>query len=89
MLLCVQSRTDRENHRLIHYHDQALNFQWWEVPAFRQDEFKVVNKKSRKVLTAKDGSVVQQMPNESSRIKLWNIIPLEQSRFIGSIRSGT
>ena len=83
MLLCVQSHTDRENHRIVHYHDQALNFQWWEVQAFRRDEFKVVNKKSRKVLTAKDGSIVQQTPNESSQMQLWNIIPLEHSGLIG------
>ena len=83
MLLCIQSRTDRENHRIVHYHDQALNFQWWEVQAFRLNEFKVVNKKSRKVLTAKDGSAVQQTSNESSQIQLWNIIPLEHSGYIG------
>ena len=28
MLLCVQSRTYKENHRIVHYHDQALDFQW-------------------------------------------------------------
>jgi hypothetical protein len=83
MLLCVQSRTDRENHRIVHYHDQALNFQWWEVQAFGYEKFKVVNKKSRKVLTAKDGSVVQQTSNDSSQIQKWNIIPLEHSGFIG------
>ena len=83
MLLCVQSRTDKENHRIVHYHDQALNFQWWQVQAFRLNEFKVVNKKSRKVLTAKNGSVVQQTPNESAQIQLWNIIPLEHSGYIG------
>ncbi len=83
MLLCVQSRTDRENHRIVHYHDQALNFQWWEVQAFGHGEFKVLNKKSRKVLTAKDGSVVQQTSSESSQIQMWNIVPLEHSGFIG------
>ncbi len=84
MLLCVPSRTDQENQRIVHYHDQAqLNLQWWEVQAFGYEEFKVVNKKSGKVLTAKDGSVVQQTSNETSDIQMWNIIPLERSGFIG------
>ena len=83
MLLCVQSRTDRENHRIVHYHDQALNFQWWEVQAFRLNQFMIVNKKSRKVLTAKDGSVVQQTSNESSQIQFWDIVPLEHSGYVG------
>ena len=83
MLLCVQSRTDKENHRIVHYHDQAHKFQWWEVQAIRFNEFMIVNKNSLKVLTAKDGSVVQQMPDESSQIQMWNIIPLEHSGFIG------
>ena len=83
MLLCVQSRTLKENHRIVHYHDQALDFQWWEVQAFGYNEFKVVNKKSRKVVTAKDGVIIQQTPNDSSQSQMWDIIPLEHSGFIG------
>ena len=86
MLLCVQSRTHKENHRIVHYHDQALDFQWWEVQAVRYGEFNVVNKKSGKVLTVKDGSIVQQTPNESTQMQLWSIIPLEHSGFIGEYK---
>ena len=86
MLLCVQSRTYKENHRIVHYHDQALDFQWWEVQAVRYGEFNVVNKKSGKVLTVKDGSIVQQTPNESTQMQLWSIIPLEHSGFIGEYK---
>ena len=85
MLLCVQSRTDRENHRIVHYHDQSLNFQWWELQAVRQECFKVVNKKSRKVLTAKSGCVIQQTSDSTcnSQIQLWHIFPLDHSGYVG------
>ena len=35
------------------------------------------------MLTAKDGFIVQQTPNDSSLIQLWNIIPLEHSGYVG------
>lgn len=83
MLLCVQSRTDRENHRIVQYHDQALNFQWWGLQAVRKECFKVVNRKSRKVLTAKSGCVVQQTSDKNSQIQLWHIYPLDHSGYVG------
>ena len=85
MLLCVQSRTDKENHRIVQYHDQCLNFQWWELQAIDMDRFKIVNKKSRKVLTSKAGSVVQQTWDSSAQAlrQLWNISVLEHSGYIG------
>ena len=83
MLLCVQSRTDKENHRIVQYHDQCLNFQWWELQAIDMDRFKIMNKKSRKVLTSKAGSVVQQTSDPSAQRQLWNIFVLEHSGYIG------
>ena len=83
MLLCVQSRTHKENQEIVHYHDQARNFQWWEVQALPRKEFKIINKQTEKMLTAKDGFIVQQTSNNSSLIQLWNIIPLEHSGYVG------
>ena len=83
MLLCVQSRTDDENHRIVHYHDQSLNFQWWELQFVQQECFKIINNKSRKVLTAKGGCIIQQTSDSDSEIQLWHIIPLNHSGYIG------
>ena len=82
LLLCVQGRSTDENHGVIQYRDQQLPFQWWQVETLG-DHFKLVNKNSGKVLTARSGSVVQQTSDSQSQIQQWNISSLVFSGYIG------
>ena len=85
LLLCVEGRSTGENHGVIQYRDQQLSFQWWQVETLG-DHFKLVNKHSGKVLTAKSGSVVQQTSDSQSQIQQWNISSLVFSGYIGEYK---